>query len=401
VENLSHTLVGAAIGEAACPPGATAAERRLFAIAGSIAANLPDIDLIYTGVIEPPLGYLLHHRGHTHTLAGAAVQTVVLAGVLGLFRAVRTLSSAGRSRLRGVAGAGLLSHVLLDWTNSYGVHPFSPLDNRWYYGDTFFIVEPVLWLALGLPLAFNVRGWPRFALAAIALVLPVLATLAGLVPWSSLAGLAAAGLLFGWLLRRQTPVVRAVVALTVVVLMAVVMAGVSRIVRARVLAGLSVATMHDVILTPNPSSPSCWAVIVVSSDPRAGTFTLRRGSYSLLPSWRPPAQCALSRTMTDAADGVRVNAHLIWSDEITERLGTLRALQEQDCHAAAWLRFGRAPVLDSGRIFDLRFSNRLGANFSSMALGRASPGCPAFVPPWVPPRADVLGVVGPAVPPPR
>lgn len=401
MENLTHTLVGAAIGEAACPAGATTTERRLFAIAGAIAANLPDIDLIYTGIIEPPLGYLLHHRGHTHTLAGAALQTVALVGVFGLFPAVRTLSNGARSRLWGVVAAGLLSHVLLDWTNSYGVHPFYPLDNQWYYGDTFFIVEPALWVALGLPLAFNLRGWPRLALMSLALLLPVLTAVVGLVPWSSLAGLAAGGLLLGWLLRHQTRVVRAVVALTVVVSLAVLMAGLSKIVRARVLADLAVASVHDVVLTPNPSSPSCWAVIGVSSDPRAGTFTLQRGSYSLLPGWRSPAQCALARTMIDAAGGVRVNAHLIWSDEITERLETLGALQAQDCRAAAWLRFGRAPVVDGGRLFDLRFSNRLGANFTSLPLRQAPPSCPAFVPPWDPPRADVLDVARRTVAPSR
>ena len=38
------------------------------------------------------------------------------------------------------------SHLVLDWTNSYGVHPFWPFDDRWRYGDAVFIVEPWLWV---------------------------------------------------------------------------------------------------------------------------------------------------------------------------------------------------------------------------------------------------------------
>jgi inner membrane protein len=76
-----------------------------------------------------------------------------------------------------------LSHLLLDWTNNYGLRPFFPLNPRWYAGSFMFIAEPVLWalffLALFMPwmlgLAdreigarrkpFRGRGWAIFALA--------------------------------------------------------------------------------------------------------------------------------------------------------------------------------------------------------------------------------------------
>lgn len=45
-----------------------------------------------------------------------------------------------------------LSHILLDFTNNYGVRPFWPFWERWYSWDIVFIVEPVmlLFLILGL-----------------------------------------------------------------------------------------------------------------------------------------------------------------------------------------------------------------------------------------------------------
>ncbi len=46
-----------------------------------------------------------------------------------------------------------LLHIAMDFTNNYGVHPFWPVDNRWFYGDSVFIIEPLFWAACA-PLAF-------------------------------------------------------------------------------------------------------------------------------------------------------------------------------------------------------------------------------------------------------
>jgi inner membrane protein len=75
-----------------------------------------------------------------------------------------------------------LSHLLLDWTNNYGVRPFFPFNPRWFAGSFMFIAEPVMWallfLALFMPWVlgladreigarkqrFRGRGWAIFAL---------------------------------------------------------------------------------------------------------------------------------------------------------------------------------------------------------------------------------------------
>jgi len=79
----------------------------------------------------------------------------------------------------------LLSHILLDWTNNYGVRPFFPFNPRWYAGSFIFIFEPVLFVVLLVSLvapalfglvgsevgarrpAFRGRGWAIFALVAM------------------------------------------------------------------------------------------------------------------------------------------------------------------------------------------------------------------------------------------
>ena len=45
-----------------------------------------------------------------------------------------------------------LTHVLLDYTNNYGVRPFWPFSERWYSWDIVFIVEPILSMLLILGL---------------------------------------------------------------------------------------------------------------------------------------------------------------------------------------------------------------------------------------------------------
>jgi inner membrane protein len=50
-----------------------------------------------------------------------------------------------------LGAAACVLHVLFDALNNYGVHPFFPLDNHWYYGDSVFIVEPLLLMVM-LPL---------------------------------------------------------------------------------------------------------------------------------------------------------------------------------------------------------------------------------------------------------
>ena len=41
-----------------------------------------------------------------------------------------------------------LSHLLLDYTNNYGIRPFAPFHPRWYSWDIVFIFEPVMFLLL-------------------------------------------------------------------------------------------------------------------------------------------------------------------------------------------------------------------------------------------------------------
>ena len=144
MENIAHTLVGAVVGRAGLDRLTPRGMPTLL-----IAANLPDIDIV--SAFGGGLAYLDHHRGITHSFAGILCEAPLLAGAILLIdrRSQRNGAPARFLPLLFVALCGLLSHLLLDWTNSYGVRPWLPFDASWVYGDLVFIVDPTLWLILG------------------------------------------------------------------------------------------------------------------------------------------------------------------------------------------------------------------------------------------------------------
>lgn len=365
----------------------------MFLAAGVIASNAPDLDLLYTSIAPMPIGYLLHHRGHTHTLVGLLALFGILTPILIAVRSLSQRDPPPLMRLCVVLGIGLGSHLALDAGNSYGVHPFFPIDNRWYYGDTIFIFEPWLWLMLGAVLMANATTRVgRALLGAGLVVLPVSTVVAGLVPWESLAILAALTSLLAWVLRDRSPVAKAVFALIFCALFSAGMFLVSRHARAEVRAELALpppARVLDIVMTPSPAFPVCWAAIVLQRDDQAGTLVLRRGSLSLVPGWWKADACPLNRFATSRREAGE--ARFAPVDEYHVPLERLRALTA-DCRSAAWLRFARAPVVLNGRIFDLRFETAARGNFTTMSLvaGDGQSECPGFVPDWVMPRADAI-----------
>ena len=187
MENVAHALAGLLLAEGAVAlrrrRGAAPSARfgRLAYVASALANNVPDGDFVYSWITGGKLGYLLHHRGHTHTLLVAvALGLAVAAAVIAWGRRLRGGEGAGAEDARWLLGLGALGpvvHVTMDAWNVYGVHPFWPLHAGWFYGDAVFILEPFLW-ALGIPpILFAARS--RVLRALLGLILA-----AGLaLPW--------------------------------------------------------------------------------------------------------------------------------------------------------------------------------------------------------------------------
>ena len=149
MDNLCHTLAGAALAETGLKRRTALAYATLL-----VGANLPDVDVVC--VPFSVTGGLGCRRGWTHGVLAMALLPLALAGAMLLWdrlqRKWRRRSPGDVVRPRQlvlVAAIAILSHPLLDWTNVYGVRLLMPFSDRWFYGDTLFIIDPWLWLALG------------------------------------------------------------------------------------------------------------------------------------------------------------------------------------------------------------------------------------------------------------
>mgnify|MGYP000891449774 CR=1 FL=1 len=147
MDNVTHTLVGAALAETGLKRWTPLATPTLL-----IAANFPDIDIV-VGLFGS-LAYLEHHRGITHAMVGIPLLSLLLAGLMYAVGArwQRRHPEQERARFGPLLGLSLLAmstHPLLDFTNSYGWRPSLPWDRTWVYGDIDFVMDPWIWAVVG------------------------------------------------------------------------------------------------------------------------------------------------------------------------------------------------------------------------------------------------------------
>lgn len=184
MDPITHTLVGAALGEAGLRERTALGMPTLL-----IGANLPDVDVLsYAWGDVTALGF---RRGWTHGVLAMAVLPVALAGIMLLWdRLMRRLDrrrepapgasdpgtraggaiegEGGKTVMGGaerelrtpaavparagwlliLAGVSVWTHPFLDFLNTYGMRLLFPLSERWFYGDAVFIVDPWIWAAL-------------------------------------------------------------------------------------------------------------------------------------------------------------------------------------------------------------------------------------------------------------
>jgi inner membrane protein len=169
MEPVTHILTGACLSRTGLNRRAAYAT---FTMA--IAAEFPDIDTLWR--LRGPVVSFQHHRGITHTFAGLPVEAALIVGAVYVLHRIRLARAAARETtskpaplthapvrwglLYGFALLALLSHLLLDYTNNYGLRPFFPFNPRWYAGSFVFIFDPLIFLLLVLALLMP----PLFAL---------------------------------------------------------------------------------------------------------------------------------------------------------------------------------------------------------------------------------------------
>ncbi len=149
MDNLTHTLTAIAISQTGLNR-----KTRFATLTLILAANAPDIDLLWG--LKNGVTYLKYHRGITHSFVGITAIAIILWGLMywvgKKFRPKPGLPLNTRWLLLA-AFLGTGSHLLLDFTNAYGVRPFLPFRGRWYAWDIMPIIDPLLLAILIVGLA--------------------------------------------------------------------------------------------------------------------------------------------------------------------------------------------------------------------------------------------------------
>jgi inner membrane protein len=137
VDPLTHSLAGVLMSRAGLDRLTPRAPWILL-----LAANAPDIDIVTA--FGGSLNYLHYHRHITHSLVMLPV--LPLACVL----AVRLVSRQPLNWLGAyfIAFIGVASHLVLDWTNIYGVRLLLPFSGQWLRLDITGVIDFWIWGAL-------------------------------------------------------------------------------------------------------------------------------------------------------------------------------------------------------------------------------------------------------------
>jgi len=151
LEPVTHFLTGACLGRAGLNRKTALATLTL-----TLAAEAPDLDVI--GRFWGPAVGFGHHRGFTHSFLGVPLDAAVVVAFVYLVWRLRGRKTKDPNLpprwgvLFFYACLAGISHILLDFTNNYGVRPFWPFSEKWYSWDIVFIVEPVMLALLTLGL---------------------------------------------------------------------------------------------------------------------------------------------------------------------------------------------------------------------------------------------------------
>jgi inner membrane protein len=145
LDNLCHSLVGMALSRAGLNKRTALATSTLV-----IANNLPDIDVAVFATNTLAMSF---RRGWTHGVLAQLTLPFALTGAMILYDRYRKKPPGDVVRpaqLLLLSFIGVYLHVFMDLMNSYGVRLLMPFSERWFYGDALYIVDPWLYLSLGL-----------------------------------------------------------------------------------------------------------------------------------------------------------------------------------------------------------------------------------------------------------
>ncbi|HTU33822.1 MAG TPA: metal-dependent hydrolase [Candidatus Acidoferrum sp.] len=156
---------------------------RVAILAATLGAVFPDVDVIADTISRDPLAIVKYHRGITHSFFGLPFFAVGLAALTSWVTRRWKIPSPSFAMLTLIYGVGILSHILLDGTTSFGTRMLTPFSQRRVAWDWMFIIDFVLTSILLLP---QLTAWiyhERAKTFLRAIAMWVLFTAAAVVAW--------------------------------------------------------------------------------------------------------------------------------------------------------------------------------------------------------------------------
>jgi inner membrane protein len=400
MDNVAHSLVGYSLGKlAGSRPKYNAAVQKGILWTGLISSNLPDLDTPLGG---GRLAYLLHHRGWTHTLL--FLPLIAVASVcLAKFISKVSLKDAFKY-FTLTAFAGVLLHIGADFCNDYGVHPFAPFNNQWYYGDFLFIVEPAVWFSMIPLVVLQAKShWSKAPIILIGLGMFFVVWFKPYTPFLIAAGLTvwlAMTSFVQWLMRRKIFPASGI-ALASFALVLLVFFSFSRWVRTEV--RNLVIGPAEIATTPAPSNPLCWRVIVAQTQDER--YVANLGVMSLAPTYFNPESCYVrgisGRTAPlNPSPLAKGDPRFHWMGQFSGGLSEMKTLIRSHCDFKELLKFARIPFWVKNKrsmiVGDLRydFSDDLG--FAKFEV-QSTYNCSNSLPRWQEPISKLTSVISDAI----
>ena len=396
MDNITHSLIGAAFGEAFYQVAKTKGSakensRPVFYLVSILANNFPDLDLLYRFLDPSSLGYLLHHRGHTHTFIWLWPQLLLMLLIVGVYAKAKDHEFISKEKLWLIftAAAGLHLHIGMDYLNSYGVHPLHPFNNEWFYGDRIFIIEPLMWSVL-LPLLYlsAKSKWKHITkLPCSALI--IFGVYAQALNFFSLVVIGFLTIFTFYLLNKSSELMRPFKSIVLLLLVISTFGVFGSLALDKIINDTEnnrLTKLIDLIISPTPANPFCWTVLLIDGDTK--NYRIHRGVVNILPALSdcPDLSRGIPNELMRAPSEFKDTAHIDWMGFYKTTYSKLLNEINKNCELKAWFQFARAPLKEGTFYTDVRFPGPRRGGFASLNTQvEDGQSCPPYSAPWRPP----------------
>lgn len=152
MDPITHGIAGSLLGKSFF----SKRNGKVAIFAATLGAVFPDIDTVADVVTHDPLAIVKYHRGITHSFFGLPFFATGLAWLTRRIATKLGFETPSWLMLTVIYGVGILSHILMDGTTSFGTRMLTPFSQRRVAWDLIFIIDLVFTSLLLIP---QVLAW--------------------------------------------------------------------------------------------------------------------------------------------------------------------------------------------------------------------------------------------------